>query len=157
MRHSTRRTLLIGLLLAVAVPATAVTVNPTSVNVRQMGPSTAFLTFRGLTPTQSPEEGTWCGEILQGVGSCVPTTIFGRLPKRLDLSRTSGVNNFTDIMTIPASVARRAYQAAASGSASQFFYVRRFSDSALPLCTTCSSWRRLRRWPVLEAMSMVPL
>ncbi len=129
--------LLVGLLLS--LPASAVTVNPTGVNLRQSGPSTAFLTFRGLTPTQTPEEGIWCGELLVS-GACDPTTIFGRLPARLDLSRASGTNNFTDIMTVPASVLRRAYEAAAGGSASQFFYVRRFSDTAGPdefVAVTC--------------------
>lgn len=54
------------------------------------------------------------------------TTIFGRLPARNDLSTLSGGNNFTDIMTIPPSVARRAYQDALRGNSSEFFYVRRF-------------------------------
>src|SRR5690606_14693876 len=36
--------------------------------------------------------------------------------------------NFTDIMTIPASVSRRAFQAAQRGEPSDFFYVRRFTD-----------------------------
>ncbi|MGH7460674.1 MAG: hypothetical protein ACREMA_06550, partial [Longimicrobiales bacterium] len=35
---------------------------------------------------------------------------------------------FTDIMSVPASVARRAYQAAAAGRTASFFYVRRFAS-----------------------------
>jgi hypothetical protein len=139
MRHITYVTLLVSLLLALAAPADAVTVNPTGVNVRQMGPSTAFLTFRALLPTQSAAEGLWCGELLI-TGACDPTTIFGRMPARLDRSQTSGVGNFTDIMSIPPSVTRRAYQAAASGSASQFFYVRRFTNTVGPdefVAVTC--------------------
>src|SRR5690606_10261608 len=59
---------------------------------------------------------------------CDPATIFGHLPVRHDLSRASGIDGFTDIMSIPPSVARRAYQAAARADASEFFYVRRFVD-----------------------------
>ncbi|MBL8982316.1 MAG: hypothetical protein JNL26_09025, partial [Gemmatimonadetes bacterium] len=43
-----------------------------------------------------------------------------------DRSTTSGTNGFTDIMSIPPSVARRAYQAATEGKGSAFYYVRRF-------------------------------
>jgi hypothetical protein len=45
---------------------------------------------------------------------------------RFDRSTASGRDGFTDIMTIPASVARRAYQDARAGANSAFFYVRRF-------------------------------
>jgi len=57
------------------------------------------------------------------------STIFGRLPARSDLSTASGTNNITDIMTIPPSVARRAFQDARAGASGEFFYVRRFSDT----------------------------
>lgn len=112
-------------------------VNPTGVNVRSNGPSTAFLTFQNLDPAERAVEAFWCGEVsgaaggsVTAVNPCVPGTIFGRLPLRHDLARTSSAGaftNLTDIMTIPASVARRAYQAAQSGAPSDFFYVRRFS------------------------------
>jgi hypothetical protein len=105
--------------------ATAVTVSPKGVNVQTFGPTTVFLTFIGLNPNQRPAEGIWCGAI-NADQSCVPGTIFGRLPARSDLSAQSGNNNFTDIMTIPPSVARRAYQDALRGNSSEFFYVRRF-------------------------------
>ena len=61
------------------------------------------------------------------------------MPSRLDRSQVSGTGgrrNLTDIMTIPSSVTRRAFQAAQSGSASQFFYVRQFS-SGLFVVVTC--------------------
>ena len=58
--------------------------------------------------------------------TCAPGTIYGTLPSRYDISRFSGNNAYTDIVSVPASVARRAYQAAARGEDSQFFYVRRF-------------------------------
>jgi hypothetical protein len=48
------------------------------------------------------------------------------LPVRFDQSTTSGTAGFTDIMSIPPSVARRARQAAEDGARSSFFYVRRF-------------------------------
>jgi hypothetical protein len=141
-----RFALLLAALLAGA-PAGAVTaVNPFGVNVRASGPTTVFLTFQNLDPGETAVEAFWCGELLPAVIAsnptlqlpfavqtaepCVPGTLYGRLPLRLDRSRPStsgGVANFTDIMTIPASVARRAYQDAQAGLNSAFFYVRRFS------------------------------
>jgi len=56
--------------------------------------------------------------------------MFGALPVRFDLSRQSGNQAMTDIMSIPPSVARRAYQAATAGFDSRFFYVRRFVNPA---------------------------
>src|SRR4029078_10782667 len=108
-------------------------VNPTGVNVNTNGATTAFLTFGGLGAFR-PIEAEWCGELISAapdVGlKCHPSTIFGRLPIRLDQSRLSGVGGFTDIMSIPPSVARRAYQAAEDGQKSSFFYVRRFRNAA---------------------------
>jgi hypothetical protein len=102
------------------------------VNVASQGATTVFLTFGGLTADQVPAEAFWCGELVDArpdVGlRCDPFTLFGRLPIRFDLSRPSGVSGFTDIMSIPPSVARRAYQAAASGRNAEFFYVRRFTS-----------------------------
>ena len=59
---------------------------------------------------------------------CDPNTIYGRLPARYDRSVLQG-GTYTDIMTIPATVARRAYQAAERGALSPFFYVRRFTST----------------------------
>ncbi len=125
-------------MLGIAPYAAAVTaVNPTGVNVRSTGVTTVFLTFQG-TAGQSATDAFWCGDITvpantpTPVNPCVPGTVFGHLPLRNDLSAASGTGGFsntTDIMTIPASVARRAYQDALAGNASQFFYVRRFINS----------------------------
>ncbi|UCE32085.1 MAG: hypothetical protein JSW68_03915 [Burkholderiales bacterium] len=129
------------------VPAAAVTaVNPFGVNVASSGPTTVFLTFQSLDANEVPVEAFWCGELtaalmsanpnlqlpfaVQTANPCVPGTIYGRLPVRLDRSRTStsgAFSNLTDIMTIPASVSRRAYQDAIAGKNSAFFYVRRFT------------------------------
>jgi hypothetical protein len=118
--------------LATAMPAQAqITRDPTGVNVSSQDATTVFLTFGNLDG-YVPDEALWCGELIPAtpdVGNmCDPATIFGRLPLRLDLSRASGDQALTDIMSIPASVARRAYQAAEAGSESSFFYVRRFID-----------------------------
>jgi hypothetical protein len=113
------------LVLLAPIHAEAITVSPKGVNVRTFGPTTVFLTFVGLNSNQRPAEGIWCGAITANQ-ACVPGTVFGRLPARSDLSTLSGSNNFTDIMTIPPSVARRAYQDALRGNSSEFFYVRRF-------------------------------
>jgi hypothetical protein len=136
--------------LAALSPALAVTsVHPFGVNVRATGPTTVFLTFRGLDAGEVPVEAFWCGELqpaliaaspqlqlpfaVQSTNPCVPGTIFGRLPVAFDRARASssgGVTNLTDIMAIPASVARRAWQDAEAGANSAFFYVRRFTGPA---------------------------
>jgi len=133
--------------LWVPSPAQAVSaVNPFGVNVRASGPTTIFLTFQNLDPGEVPGEAFWCGELVPAVAAsnptlqlpfavqtsnpCAPASIYGRLPIRLDRSRTStsgAFTNLTDIMSIPASVARRAFQDAQAGLNSSFFYVRRFS------------------------------
>lgn len=113
-------------------------VNPSGVNVRHSGPTTIFLTFQNLNPNQVAVEAFWCTDVtttaVSSTNPCLTGTIIGRLPLRHDFSTTSGtggVSNFTDIMTIPASVARRAYQSIANGTSAdpRFFYVRRFSDT----------------------------
>lgn len=123
-------------LLAFALPLAAsgqIRVNPTGVNVNMNGATTAFLTFGGLG-SHRPVEAVWCGELVSAAPDiglkCNESTVFGRLPIRFDQSRLSGTAAFTDIMSIPPSVARRAYQAAESGQRSSFFYVRRFRSAA---------------------------
>lgn len=122
-----------------AAPSAAVTgVSPTGVNVRASGPTSVFLTFQGLDTSETAVAAFWCGAVQPGVlgGSvttfdpCVPGTLYGNLPLRNTQSRVSqagSLTNLTDVMTIPATVARRAYQDAAAGQPSDFFYVRRFS------------------------------
>ncbi|MCA1600971.1 MAG: hypothetical protein LC776_04785 [Acidobacteria bacterium] len=92
-------------------------------------PTIAFLTFGNMN-NQVPAEATWCGELIPATPDlgfkCNPATIFGVIPKRYDRPTPSGTRAYTDIMTLPASVSRRAYQAAAGGAASSFFFVRRF-------------------------------
>jgi hypothetical protein len=130
------RRLLINLLFfvcwlsaALSVAAQEIRVNPTGVNVNSQGVTTVFLTFGNLR-NYRPVEAAWCGELIPAApalgNKCDPSTIFGSLPVRFDLSTQSGNQAFTDIMSIPASVARRAYQAATTGADSRFFYVRRF-------------------------------
>ena len=116
-------------LSAPAAIAQTIRVNPTGVNVNTSGSTTAFLTF-GPIRNFRVAEGTWCGELIPATPDlgfkCDPATIFGALPARFDRSRSSGNLTFTDIMSIPPSVVRRAYQAAQAGSNSSFFYVRHF-------------------------------
>ena len=136
MRSETmlRRSMLIVVAGITARAANAqIKVNPTGVNVNTNGATTAFLTFGGLGDFR-PVEAEWCGELVSAAPAaglkCDPSTVFGRLPIRFDQSRLSGVTGFTDIMSIPPSVARRAYQAAETGQKSSFFYVRRFRNPA---------------------------
>lgn len=126
----------IALLLCGAVNCAAqqqITVSPQSVNVYSQGATTVFLTFGGLQDYR-PADSQWCGEVMPAtVGSgqqCVPGTIYGMLPRRYDISRRSGINGYTDIVSVPASVARKAYQAAAAGQPSEFYYVRRFVSAS---------------------------
>ena len=125
-----RRILLPTLLLAVAaLPAgAAIRRDPTGVNVNSQGPTTVYISFGGLDG-QIPVEATWCGEVISAAPDigfkCDPRTIYGSLPIRYNQSSLQG-SGFTDIMTIPSTVAMRAYQAAERGALSPFFYVRRF-------------------------------
>jgi len=124
------------IVLSAPLPARAVTgVNPSGVNVNANGVTSVFLTFQNLAANEQPVDAFWCGEVVTtavtNFDPCVPGTLFGRLPGRNNLSQVSGaggVRNLTDVMTIPASVARRAYQDAQRGNPSEFFYVRRFTD-----------------------------
>ena len=135
-------------------------VNPTGVNVNATGVSSVFLTFRG-TAGQISNEAFWCGQIsvaantVTSTNPCVAGTFFGRLPKTLaqtspslgltntDLGIQNSIENngqnFTDVMTIPASVARRAMQSAQAGNNSSFFYVRKFESagSTQYIAVTC--------------------
>lgn len=118
---------------ALAVPShSAIRRDPNGVNVNAQGPTTVFITFGGLQ-SQVPVEAFWCGALIPAAPDigmrCDPGTIFGRLPLRYDQSRLAG-GVFTDIMSIPATVARRAYEDAAAGRTSSFFYVRRFASNA---------------------------
>jgi hypothetical protein len=104
-------------------PLQAASVSPTGVNVSTFAPTTVFLTFLGLN-NQVPAEAQWCGAI-NANRSCVPGTVYGRLPRRYNRGQLSGTNNYTDIMSIPASITRKAYQDAVRGNQADFFYVRR--------------------------------
>lgn len=109
-----------------------VKVNPIGVNVNPNTGTTVFLTFGQVPASLRPAEAIWCGELIPAAPDlglkCDPATIFGSLPARYNLSRSSGNLGFTDVMSIPPSVARRAYQAAIDGADSRFFYVRRFAN-----------------------------
>jgi hypothetical protein len=103
-------------------------VSPGTVNVRQVGVTSAYLTYRSLAG-KVPLEGTWCREVMLG-DMCVPGTILGRLPARSDISTLGGNSLFdtaTVIMTIPASVVRRAYQSSQAGGSSIFFFSQHFA------------------------------
>jgi hypothetical protein len=124
---------ILPLLLAAmsALPAAAeIRRDPVGVNVNMQGATSVFITFGGLS-NQVPVEAAWCGDLVPAapdIGQkCDPGSVFGLLPIRFDQSSQSASgSSFTDIMSIPPSVARRAYQAAARGSDPTFFYVRRF-------------------------------
>jgi hypothetical protein len=123
--------------VALASPRVAgaqVRVNPTSVNVSTQTATTVFLSYGGLRPDQVLAEAVWCGDVISAAPDigmkCNPASLWGQLPLRYDHAVTSGVSGFTDIMSIPASVARRAYASAATGAQSDFFYVRRVVSNA---------------------------
>lgn len=104
-------------------------VDPQKVSVNASGATSVFLTCGGVAGYVLVEA-VWAGEIMDaspGIGmKAVPGTIFGSLPSRYNVSTSSGVNGFTAIMSIPPSITRRAYQAAAGGAASTFYFVCRF-------------------------------
>lgn len=126
-----RQIFFLAMLVSVVLPASAaIRRDPNGVNVNSQGATTVFITFGGLQ-NQVPVEAFWCGELISAspdIGQkCRPDTIFGRLPIRYDQSNVRG-SVFTDIMSIPQTVVRRAYEAAARGENSSFFYVRRFTS-----------------------------
>ncbi len=117
------------LLITDAALAQTIKVNPTGVNINAHAPTTAFLTFGNLQGYR-PVEACWCSELIPATPDlgfkCNPNTVYGCLPVRYNQSTLSGNDSYTDIMTIPTSVAHRAYQNATTGNDSVFFYVRRF-------------------------------
>jgi hypothetical protein len=133
--------LMVGL---AAAPASAqIRVNPTGVNVSSQGDTTAFLTFGPLNG-YTPAESLWCGDVFTAAPAvglqCDPSTIYGALPARYDRSSIGSNGSFTDIMSVPASVGRRAYQAAVAGKSAEFFYVRHFLKPGSPdqfVAVTC--------------------
>lgn len=129
MSRSIAAFVLVGSITVAAPAAAAIVVNPNGVNVNSQGATTVFLTYGGLG-SYVPAEAFWCGATISAAPAigvkCDPATVFGSLPTRYNQSQLSGTGGYTDIMSIPASVARRAYQAAGAGDRSSFFYVRRF-------------------------------
>ncbi|MEW6125726.1 MAG: hypothetical protein AB1757_01575 [Acidobacteriota bacterium] len=109
--------------------AQTIKVNPTGVNVNAHAPTTVFLTFGNLQGYR-PVEACWSSELIAAAPDLGfkpnPATVYGCLPVRYNQSTLSANDSYTDIMTIPTSVSHRAYQNAAAGNDSVFFYVRRF-------------------------------
>ncbi len=127
--------LFFGFSIFTTVSAQTIAVNPTGVNVNSQNPTTVFLTFGQIPAGYFPAEAIWCGELVPAMPpalglQCRPGTIYGALPARFNRSTPSGNSGFTDIMAIPPSVVRRAYQAAVQGESAGFFYVRRFVSTA---------------------------
>src|SRR5262249_16454213 len=124
-------TITICTLAASIARAQNIKVNPTAVTVNPNPGTTVFPTLGQAPGALRPAEATWCGDLIPAAPDlglkCDPATIFGSLPARYNLSRSSGNLGFTDVMSIPPSVARRAYQAAIDGADSPFFYVLRFA------------------------------
>jgi hypothetical protein len=117
-----------------AVANAQIRVSPAAVNVNSQGASTVFLSYGAIRPDQFSAEALWCAEIVPAAPDigfkCDPASTWGRLPLRNDLTRPSGSGGLTDIMTVPQNVIRRAYESAARGGVSSFYYVRRFSSNA---------------------------
>lgn len=132
MRTTLILALAAGWLLSTGPAIAEIRRDPNGVNVNASGATTVLVTFGGLQ-RQAPAEAFWCGALVPAAPAvgfkCDPATVFGRLPLRYDVARAQGPV-FTDVMSIPASVARRAYQAAQQGERSSFFYVRRFVSTA---------------------------
>src|SRR5688572_16115303 len=121
--------------LAASADAQPIRVNPTGVNVNSQNPTVVFLTYGRIPVDYTPAEAIWCGQLIPAAppafgSQCRPDTIYGTLPARYNLSQASGNLGLTDIMSIPPSVARRAYQTASEGGSAGFFYVRRFVSSS---------------------------
>ncbi|MBL8114069.1 MAG: hypothetical protein JNK60_14410 [Acidobacteria bacterium] len=127
-----KRTAFVLCLALLSLPLAAeIRRDPQGLNVNSQGATSLSITFGGLN-NQVPVEAQWCGELIPATPAigmrCDPRTVFGSLPLRFDLGKQQG-STFVDVMTIPPSVSRRAYQAVEAGAAPQFFYVRQFRST----------------------------
>ncbi|MBW7934233.1 MAG: hypothetical protein H3C62_11660, partial [Gemmatimonadaceae bacterium] len=117
--------------IAAGQRAVNIRVSPGTVTVGSQGPTTAILTFSGLDG-YTPAEGAWCAALApvldRGV-QCDPATIFAQAPRPTRSVSATGV--FTDVMTVSASVAQRAYETALGGGSPRFYFVRRFEAPAM--------------------------
>jgi hypothetical protein len=116
-------------LLAISAAAQDIKVTPSSVNAYSQGATTVFLTFTNVV-NKRPADACFCGALIPAMPDlgfkCRPGTEFGCLPVRYDQSRLSANSTYTDILSVPPSVSRRAYLDAVGGEEATFFYVRRF-------------------------------
>ncbi|MBI4540541.1 MAG: hypothetical protein HY704_13655 [Gemmatimonadetes bacterium] len=133
---TTRHAVFALLLLAPSTAAAqtrseGIRVEPAVVSVSSQGATTAILTFSAVAG-YAPGEGVWCARLVEAMdrgARCDPATIYGQAPAGGARTVSSG-GVFTDVMSVPASVAQRAYEAALAGEPSRFFYVRQFVSSA---------------------------
>ena len=128
---------IISILLFTNSLAAQIAVTPTSVNINSQDATAVPLTFGPLPAGYRPVEAIWCGALTSanGIGqSCRPDTIYGSLPERSNRSQrrtlANGGEYLFDVMAVPASVTRRAYQTAQAGGSARFFYVRRFANTS---------------------------
>lgn len=136
MKHRFALLLIIAVWLAASLAfgaqGQAIEVSPSSINAYSQGATSALLTFRNVRDKR-PVEGCWCAEVVSAApdlgARCAPATQFGCLPVRYNQATLNAGGAYTDIMSIPPSVARRAYLDAAQGAPAVFYYVRRFAST----------------------------
>lgn len=118
--------------LIASAQAQEIRVSPSSVNAYSQGATSALLTYSGVKNKQAVES-CWCSEVVSAAPDlgvkCNQATILGCLPTRYNRGQLSSNSSYTDVMSIPPSVARRAYVDAAKGNTATFFYVRRFAST----------------------------
>lgn len=123
--------LLVPTLAAGQVGGSDVRVAPATVTVNSQGPTTSILTYSGVG-AYTPAEGTWCAKlapVLDRGARCDAATIYGHAPR--PARAVSAAGTFTDVMSVSASVAQRAYEAAIAGGSPRFYFVRRFEAPAI--------------------------
>lgn len=112
--------------------AQEIKVSPSSVNAYSQGATSALLTYSGVKNKQAVES-CWCSEVVSAAPDtgvkCNQASVLGCLPARYNRGQLSSNSSYTDVMSIPPSVARRAYVDAAKGNTATFFYVRRFAST----------------------------
>jgi hypothetical protein len=112
--------------------AQEIKVSPSSVNAYSQGATSALLTYSNVKNKQ-PVESCWCSEVVTAAPDiglkCNQATVYGCLPTRYNQGQLGSNSSYTDVMSIPPSVARRAYIDASKGSTATFFYVRRFTST----------------------------
>jgi len=126
----------LALLAQTSLSFAVTAVLPNISNINQQSGGSVMLNYSGLSANEETREAFWCGDVsstgISSTNPCIPGTLLGRSLQNHSWSYTkqNGVRcNFIEVMNVPPSVTRKAFQQALQGADPDFFYIRRFSDA----------------------------